>query len=337
MPCLKIPATMDETEFKNEVRRLRPQLMVAARRHTGDSDCAEDIVQDALLRLWLLHANLHMPIAPLAFVLVRNLAIDTLRRHKRTTAVETLALAEPVKEVDARYERIVRLLNKLPTLQQTIFRLRHIEGMEICRYRRDNGHHARIGATNCEQSATNDFQTISFYIMQDEQINNLVERFLDGETTLAEEKQLYDYFSQNENVDESLLPYAEYFRDLAVLPSPQKEEKPRKRPRWTIRWTQWAVGAAAAVLISLGGMWLYTQQEEQHLAQLYGGSYMIVDGKRNDNLREIKDDIRQTLADAQQIERQADGQAVIEEAEQEVLESIGDPAERQRLKKILKN
>lgn len=71
-----------------------------------------------------------MPIAPLAFVLVRNLAIDTLRRHKRTTAVETLAIAEPVKEVDARYERIVRLLNKLPTLQQTIFRLRHIEGME---------------------------------------------------------------------------------------------------------------------------------------------------------------------------------------------------------------
>ena len=126
MPCLKIPATMDETEFKNEVRRLRPQLMVAARRHTGDSDCAEDIVQDALLRLWQLHANLHMPIAPLAFVLVRNLAIDTLRRHKRTTPVETLAMAEPVKEVDARYERIVRLLNKLPTLQQTIFRLRHI-------------------------------------------------------------------------------------------------------------------------------------------------------------------------------------------------------------------
>ena len=80
MPCLKIPATMDETQFKNEVRRLRPQLMVAARRHTGDSDCAEDIVQDALLRLWQLHANLHMPIAPLAFVLVRNLAIDTLRR-----------------------------------------------------------------------------------------------------------------------------------------------------------------------------------------------------------------------------------------------------------------
>lgn len=45
--------------------------------------------------------------------------------------------------------------------------------------------------------------------MQDEQINNLVERFLDGETTLAEEEQLYDYFSQNENVNESLLPYAD--------------------------------------------------------------------------------------------------------------------------------
>ena len=68
--------------------------------------------------------------------------------------------------------------------------------------------------------------------MQDEQINNLVERFLDGETTLAEEEQLYDYFSQNENVDESLLPYVEYFRDLAVLPSPQKEEKGSVEKYW---------------------------------------------------------------------------------------------------------
>ena len=73
------------------------------------------------------------------------------------------------------------------------------------------------------------------------------------------------------------------------------------------------------------------------MAQLYGGSYMIVDGKRYDNLREIKDDIQQTLAEARQIEREADGQAVIEEAEQEVLESISDPAERQKLKEILKN
>lgn len=174
--------------------------------------------------------------------------------------------------------------------------------------------------------------------MQDEQINNLVERFLDGETTLAEEKQLYDYFSQNENVDESLLPYAEYFRDLAVHCHRPRRKKSHERDRdGTIRWTQWAVGAAAAVLISLGGMWIYTLQEERHLAQLYGGSYMIVDGKRYDNLREIKDDIRQTLAEARQIEREADGQAVIEEAEQEVLESIGDPAERQKLKEILKN
>ena len=52
---------------------------------------------------------------------------------------------------------------------------------------------------------------------------------------------------------------------------------------------------------------------------------------------ELFTQVRQTLADAQQIERQADGQAVIEEAEQEVLESIGDPAERQKLKEILKN
>ena len=63
---------------------------------------------------------------------------------------------------------------------------------------------------------------------------------------------------------------------------------------------------------------------------------MIVDGKRYDNLREIKDDIRQTLADAEQIEHEADGQAVIEEAEQEVLESIATPRKDKGSKKYSK-
>ncbi len=121
---------MEETLFKKEARRLRPSLLAAAQRHTGAADWAEDIVQDVLLRLWQIRDNLHMPIAPLAFVLVRNLAIDGLRRRKRTVTVEHLAVEAPTKETDARYERVVGLLNRLPTLQQTVFRLRHMEGME---------------------------------------------------------------------------------------------------------------------------------------------------------------------------------------------------------------
>ena len=173
--------------------------------------------------------------------------------------------------------------------------------------------------------------------MQEEQLKDLVIRFLDGNTTLDEEKRLYDYFSRTKQVSEALLPYAEYFRDLAVLPPPQKAVRKRMKPIWTRRWVRMAVGTAATALLVVGGMWTYRQQEEQRLAQLYGGSYTIVDGKRCDDLVEIKDDIRKTLADGHQIERQADGEEVIEKAEQEVLESVGDPAERQRLKDILRN
>lgn len=121
---------MDENTFKNEVRRLRPQLLTAARRHTADAEWAEDVVQDALLRLWQLRDTLRLPLAPLAFVLVRNLAIDALRRQKHTTTLDQIAdpSATPA-EIDARYERVMALLQQLPPMQQTVFRLRHLSGM----------------------------------------------------------------------------------------------------------------------------------------------------------------------------------------------------------------
>ena len=121
---------MDENTFKNEVRRLRPQLLSAARRHTADAEWAEDVVQDALLRMWQLRGTLHLPLAPLAFVLVRNLAIDALRRQKHTTKLDHLAAeATPMAEADPRYERVMTLLQQLPPMQQTVFRLRHLSGM----------------------------------------------------------------------------------------------------------------------------------------------------------------------------------------------------------------
>lgn len=121
---------MDEAQFKDETQEVRPKLLAVALRHTADSDTAEDIVQDALLRLWQIHETLRSPIAPLACVLTRNLAIDALRRRKPTTSVEGLAVAEETSETDPRYERVMKLLHQLPPLQQTLFRLRHAEGME---------------------------------------------------------------------------------------------------------------------------------------------------------------------------------------------------------------
>lgn len=72
---------MSETEFSREVAALRPALALTAQRYLHDAQAAEDIVQDALLRLWQIRDTLQSPIQAFAQVLVRNLSIDAIRRR----------------------------------------------------------------------------------------------------------------------------------------------------------------------------------------------------------------------------------------------------------------
>lgn len=171
--------------------------------------------------------------------------------------------------------------------------------------------------------------------MEKERIEALIARFLDGNTSLEEEKKLYAYFAQTEQVDETLRPYAEYFRDLATLQPIEATPCPRIRPQKTHRWMRTAIGLAASVMLLLGGAWGYRLHKAQLLAERYGGSYMIVNGKRCDDLLKIEDHIKQTLRDGQEAEQQMDGEALIEQAEQEVLQSVSDSAQREELKEIL--
>ncbi len=123
---------MTNEEFKDEARRLRPKLLEVARRYLGDED-AEDTVQDALLRLWQMLDQLHLPLDALASVLTRNLCIDRLRRlHPQVTLKEDLERTESeAPPTDERIDRMMSVIATLPPLQQTILRLRHMEGMEM--------------------------------------------------------------------------------------------------------------------------------------------------------------------------------------------------------------
>ena len=121
---------MTQEEYKEEARRLRPQLLQTARRYLINDDDAEDTVQDVLLRLWQMVDALRMPIDALAAVLVRNFSIDRQRRNQRPTQVLTSAYEQAEEsETDERIERVLAMIETLPTMQQTILRLRHIEGM----------------------------------------------------------------------------------------------------------------------------------------------------------------------------------------------------------------
>lgn len=108
---------MTETEFKQEAATARPKLVSIALRYLKNSDEVEDIVQDAMLRLWQIHTELNLPLMPIASVITRNIAIDRLRYAMPHTAISSLQAiqAEERTETDERIDRMLRIMNALPT------------------------------------------------------------------------------------------------------------------------------------------------------------------------------------------------------------------------------
>ena len=121
---------MTEEQYQEEVVTMRARLMMTARRYLTNDE-AEDTVQDVLLRLWQMLPELHSPMEPLAHILVRNYSVDRLRRKRPTLQLSEASDATDSKTESERAERIMAIISRLPALQQTIFRLRHIEGMEM--------------------------------------------------------------------------------------------------------------------------------------------------------------------------------------------------------------
>ena len=95
------------------------------------------------------------------------------------------------------------------------------------------------------------------------------------------------------------------------------------------RWLAW-VGRAAAVLVAAAiGATAYIGLQTARLEACYGGSYVIENGRRTDNLRRIHRQIERTLALAD-----ADIDPV-REAEADVLEAIDDPELHHELETLL--
>ena len=121
----------------------------------------------------------------------------------------------------------------------------------------------------------------------------MIGRFLDGETTNAEEQTLYDYFA-SDNVAESLRQYQEMFRWYAEgMPEASSVEIPavhaKKRafsPKKLL-----AIAASLLLLVGIGlGLWRYQQQQEEYA--MYEGSYIIRDGKKMTDLRQILPELK---------------------------------------------
>ena len=184
-----------------------------------------------------------------------------------------------------------------------------------------------------------------------DEILALIERFFEGDTTLEEEHWLYNYFKQTKDLPEELAAYRETFlgfdaialtetdggtTDIANHEAPLTNieipinSAPPKYHGW---WRQVA-GIAAMMAVVFGGMWTYQSYQRFQLEKVYGGSYMIVDGERIDNLREILPQIKQTLSLADAIETTSPT-LFIDQAEKDLLDNIQDAQERERIRELL--
>ncbi len=134
---------MTRKEFETLAPALREHIVAMVRRISAeaDTDLADDVAQDTLLRLWTMRDRLesYRSVESLAMVIARHRAIDLLRNPLNSlvplddafehadsslSAEETLIVMEEHSEID-------EIIASLPSAQQAILRMKHIEGLEV--------------------------------------------------------------------------------------------------------------------------------------------------------------------------------------------------------------
>ena len=130
---------MKKVSFRNDVLPLKDTLYRLALRITQNSQEAEDIVQDTLIKVWNRRDTWEQidSIEAFSLTVCRNLSLDHLRRHDNQSqpldqaeALATDRRTSPYEQAVSqdRIDTVRRLVNTLPEKQRTSMQLRDFEG-----------------------------------------------------------------------------------------------------------------------------------------------------------------------------------------------------------------
>jgi len=124
----------DNAACRTIVTRYLPQVLTLARRMLRDAAEAEDVAQDAMLRLWQMAPRWRedAPVGAWLYRVAHNLAIDRIRRRRPTVDVDAVtALADPspnpAERLAARERKaaVERAIAALPERQRTAITMVH--------------------------------------------------------------------------------------------------------------------------------------------------------------------------------------------------------------------
>jgi len=140
---------MELETFKITVLPLRQKMLNFSQRLVEDTADAEDVVQDCMLtdvvqeafiKLWYIREKLdaYHSVEALAMQVTKNLSLDKIKLRKpQGSELESVTLVSDAVSPDEQLEQrdaaecIRHLIAQLPALQQTIIRMKDVEGYEL--------------------------------------------------------------------------------------------------------------------------------------------------------------------------------------------------------------
>lgn len=139
-------------------------------------------------------------------------------------------------------------------------------------------------------------------------IEEYIHRFMEGETTNAEEQAIYRFFRSGD-VPEHLKVYAPMFAWYEEGMPEEKKEMPIETKTKTF-WKRiplgvWSMGIAAMLVIGIGlGILSGLDNDMDNEWSCYEGSYVMINGKRITDEKKIMPIILETLSEAERMEKQ---------------------------------
>jgi len=128
---------MDAEHFKKEFLPYHKKLYGVAYRLLEDVSDAEDVVQEAYLKLWEKREGLTVISNPEAFsvTLVKNMCFDLLRTNKYLLSKQAVELTtvqdfSPPDNMELKDEvnQVKKIITNLPSKQQQVINLRDVKG-----------------------------------------------------------------------------------------------------------------------------------------------------------------------------------------------------------------